>query len=59
MLTETAFEILRYFSRHELEGMQMHSRFLRDFVDLNVDQLPLRSIYKISTSVRFPVRSES
>lgn len=51
MMTETAFEILHYFSRSELEGMQMHSRFLRDFVDRNVDQLPLRPIYKISASV--------
>lgn len=53
MLAETVFDILRYFSRHELEGLQMHSRFLRDFVGRNVDQLPLRAIYKISTSVCF------
>lgn len=47
MLTEVTLEIMRYFRRVELEGLQMHSRFLRDFVDRNSSTLALRSIYRL------------
>lgn len=47
------FDVLRYFSRAELEGLQMHSCFLRDLVDRNVNKLPLRPIYSFGVSVRF------
>lgn len=50
-MLSTALEILHYFSRVELEGLQMQSRFLRDLVDRNSNTLTLRFIHKIS--VRF------
>lgn len=53
MLTETAFEVLSYFNRAELEGLQMHSRFLRDIMDCNVNKLPLRPVFSVEVSLRF------
>lgn len=51
MLAETALEILSYFSRLELEGLQVHARFLRDIIDRNVSILPLRYISEIRVSL--------
>ena len=51
MLTETSLEVLRFFSRHELEGLQMHSRYLRNLVDGSRETLPLRCISKVTVSV--------
>lgn len=50
MLTEIALEALRYFGRATLEGLQMHSRHLRDLVDRNARTLALRYIQEVVVS---------
>ncbi|KAH7714033.1 hypothetical protein AAVH_18606 [Aphelenchoides avenae] len=47
MLHEVALEALRYFDRKSLEGLQMHSRYLRDIVNRNSRTLPLRQIKEV------------
>ncbi|KAH7712426.1 hypothetical protein AAVH_20230 [Aphelenchoides avenae] len=47
MLPEIALEAFRYFDRSSLEGLQMHSRYLRDLVNHNARTLPLRYIYEV------------
>lgn len=44
MLAEIALETLRFFDRAALEGLQMHSRYLRNLVSLRARTLPLRFV---------------
>lgn len=41
---DVMYEVLRFFTRDGLEGMQLLSRILRDFVNKNSEALPLRYI---------------
>lgn len=50
MLTETVLEILRFFCRHELEALQIYSRYLRDLINRYAGDLPLRHISHVSVS---------
>lgn len=52
MLAEVALEALRFFDRakHGREGLQIHSRYLRDLVNRHTRALPLRQIYSASVS---------
>lgn len=50
MLANIALEALRFFDRTALEGLQMHSRYLRDLVDGNARSLPLRYIQEVYVS---------
>lgn len=47
MLSEIELDILRYLTREVLEGLQMHSRYLRDRVNRNARSLPLRFIHSV------------
>lgn len=47
MLHEIALEAVRYFDRPTLEGLQMHSRYLRDMVNRHASTLPLRYIHDV------------
>ncbi|KAH7721306.1 hypothetical protein AAVH_11156 [Aphelenchoides avenae] len=47
MIPEFELEALRCFNRPELEGLQIHSRYLRNLVDRHAGTLPLRSIYEV------------
>ncbi|KAH7707700.1 hypothetical protein AAVH_25055 [Aphelenchoides avenae] len=47
MIPEVELEALRCFNRAELEGLQMHSRYLRDLVDRHARTLPLRCLYEV------------
>lgn len=44
MVPELALNVLSFFDRPMLEGLQIYSRFLRDIVDDNARILPLRCI---------------
>lgn len=48
MLTETALDVLCFINRHELEGLQLRSRHLRDLVDRYAEDLPLRRISSVN-----------
>ncbi|KAH7702489.1 hypothetical protein AAVH_30352, partial [Aphelenchoides avenae] len=47
MQPEITLEVLRYCDRTSLEGLQMHSRYLRDVVNRHACTLPLRYIYEV------------
>lgn len=51
MLAEIVLEALQFFGRADLEGLQMHSRYLRDLVDHNRRTLPLRYVYDVNVNV--------
>lgn len=44
MLSEIKREVFHCFDRDSLERLQMHSRYLRDFVSRHAHTLPLRYI---------------
>lgn len=50
MLPDIALEALRYFDRTTLEGLQLHSRYLRDFVNRHARSHPLRKIRSVTVS---------
>lgn len=51
MLAEIAVDALGHFDRATLEGMQMHSRYLRDLIGRHAGTLPLRCIHHVEASV--------
>lgn len=51
MLPEISLEALRYLDRTALEGLQMHSRYLRDVVDRHARTFPLRHIHDVNVNV--------
>lgn len=50
MLAEIELEALRYFDRTTLDGLRMHSRYLREVVDRHARTLPLRYIHEVEVS---------
>lgn len=50
MLPEIELDALRCLERTALEGLQVHSRYLRDFVNCNARTLPLRGFHKVDVS---------
>lgn len=50
MLAEIELEALRYLGRTALEGLQMHSRYLRDLVNRQAPSLPRRYIHEVDVS---------
>lgn len=50
MLPEVEREALHYFNRAALEGMQIHSRYLRDVVNRDARTLPLRYFHHVKAS---------
>lgn len=50
MLSEMELDILRYFNRGVLEGLQMHSRYLWDLVNRHARSLALWHIHSVEVS---------
>ncbi|KAH7711667.1 hypothetical protein AAVH_21024, partial [Aphelenchoides avenae] len=50
MLAEIELDVLHFLDRAALEGLQMHSRYLRDFVNHNRRSFPLHRIYEIDVT---------
>ncbi|KAH7714474.1 hypothetical protein AAVH_18200 [Aphelenchoides avenae] len=50
LIPELELQALRFFNRDELEGLQMHSRYLRNLVNIHSQKLPLRHIHKVEIS---------
>lgn len=50
MLAEMELDVLHFFDRDALEGLQMHSRYLRDLINRHTGTLPLRHIYRVMVS---------
>lgn len=51
MLPEIERDVLRFLDRVALEGLQMHSRYLRNVVNRHARTLPLRRIHNVEVSV--------
>lgn len=51
MLPEIELDVLQFLDRSALEGLQMHSRYLRDLVLRHAPTLPLRYIASVDVSV--------
>lgn len=47
MLPEIELEALHFFDRTALEGLQIHSRYLRSLVNRHARTLPLRCIHEV------------
>lgn len=47
LIPELELQALRFFNRTELEGLQIHSRYLRDLVERNTQSLALRYIHEV------------
>ncbi|KAH7714452.1 hypothetical protein AAVH_18178 [Aphelenchoides avenae] len=50
LIPELELQALRFFNRTELEGLQMHSRYLRNLVTKHARTLPLRRIQSVEIS---------
>ncbi|KAH7714457.1 hypothetical protein AAVH_18183 [Aphelenchoides avenae] len=50
MIPEVELQALRFFTRAELEGPQMHARHMRDVVNGHAKTLPLRHIHRVDIS---------
>ncbi|KAH7714473.1 hypothetical protein AAVH_18199 [Aphelenchoides avenae] len=50
LIPELELQALRFFNRTELEGLQMHSRYLRNLVTKHARTLPLRRIQSVEMS---------
>lgn len=53
MIPEVELQALRFFTRAELEGPQMHARHMRDVVNGHAKTLPLRHIHRVDVSLIF------
>lgn len=58
LIPELELQALRFFNRDELEGLQMHSRYLRNLVDSHAKTLPLRRIHELCVGLRIAIRYE-
>ncbi|KAH7714460.1 hypothetical protein AAVH_18186 [Aphelenchoides avenae] len=52
LIPELELQALRFFNRDELEGLQMHSRYLRNLVDSHAKTLPLRRIHELCVGAK-------
>lgn len=50
MLPDIALEALRFFDRTALEKLQLHSQYLRNFVNSHARSLPLWYIHSVGVS---------